>query len=90
MQQLLHKLPWGHNLVLLDKLGTEQRCRWYAAKAIENNWSRNILVMQERIYIGRRFKNDSERLEKLFELYTKMTAAARSPTIAAKGKRAVR
>lgn len=30
----------------------------------------------ERIYIGRRFRNDTERLEKLFELYTKMTAAA--------------
>ena len=29
----------------------------------------------ERIYIGRRFKNDTERLEKLFELYTKMTEA---------------
>ncbi len=27
----------------------------------------------ERIYIGRRFKNNTERLEKLFELYTKMT-----------------
>jgi hypothetical protein len=30
----------------------------------------------ERIYLGRRFKNDTERLEKLFELYTKMTADA--------------
>lgn len=30
----------------------------------------------ERIYIGRCFKNDTERLEKLFDLYTKMTAAA--------------
>ena len=30
----------------------------------------------ERIYLGRRFKNDTERLEKLFELYTKMTASA--------------
>lgn len=29
----------------------------------------------ERIYIGRRFRNDTERLGKLFELYTKMTAA---------------
>jgi hypothetical protein len=29
----------------------------------------------ERIYIGRRFRNDTERLEKLFEMYTKMTAA---------------
>ena len=32
----------------------------------------------ERIYIGRRFKNDTERLEKLFELYTKMTAAEKA------------
>lgn len=30
----------------------------------------------ERIYIGRRFKNDTERLEKLFDLYTKMTTTA--------------
>lgn len=28
----------------------------------------------ERIYIGRKFKNDTERLEKLFDLYTKMTS----------------
>lgn len=27
----------------------------------------------ERIYIGRRFKNDTERLETLFDMYTKMT-----------------
>ena len=36
----------------------------------------------ERIYIGRRFKNDTERLEKLFELYTKMLAVAKAkPTM---------
>lgn len=34
----------------------------------------------ERIYIGRRFKNDTERLEKLFELYTKMSQTAGKPT----------
>jgi hypothetical protein len=33
----------------------------------------------ERIYIGRRFKNDTERLEKLFDLYTKMTAKQTVP-----------
>ena len=31
----------------------------------------------ERIYIGRRFKNDTERLEKLFELYTKMSSSVK-------------
>ena len=39
----------------------------------------------ERIYIGRRFRNDTERLEKLFDLYTKMTADA--PRVK-KGKKA--
>ena len=33
----------------------------------------------ERIYIGRRFKNDTERLEKLFEMYTKMTETQSAP-----------
>lgn len=40
----------------------------------------------ERIYIGRRFRNDTERLEKLFELYTKMTAT--QPPIPRKGRKA--
>jgi hypothetical protein len=40
----------------------------------------------ERIYIGRRFKNDTERLEKLFELYTKMTAHAPAKKAAKGGK----
>jgi hypothetical protein len=39
----------------------------------------------ERIYIGRRFKNDTERLEKLFDLYTKMTAT--QPTTTKKGRK---
>lgn len=42
----------------------------------------------ERIYIGRRFKNDTERLEKLFDLYTKMTAVAAKT--APKAKRGVK
>jgi hypothetical protein len=42
----------------------------------------------ERIYIGRRFKNDTERLEKLFDLYTKMTAAI-GPTRSKKAKAGV-
>jgi predicted nuclease of restriction endonuclease-like (RecB) superfamily len=46
VQQAVAQLPWGHNLVLLDKLPDPETRRWYAAKAIEHNWSRNILVMQ--------------------------------------------
>jgi hypothetical protein len=39
----------------------------------------------ERIYIGRRFKNDTERLEKLFDLYTNMSGLA-TPAQKRKGK----
>ena len=42
----------------------------------------------ERIYIGRRFKNDTERLEKLFELYAKMTAKESGQGKRAAGRRA--
>jgi hypothetical protein len=42
-------------------------------KNLRDAHDRNDEVL-ERIYIGRRFKNDTERLEKLFELYTKMTS----------------
>jgi hypothetical protein len=33
----------------------------------------------ERIYIGRRFRNDTERLERLFDLYTKVSAGRSAP-----------
>jgi hypothetical protein len=49
----------------------------YVPEKMPNNLrgahERNDEVL-ERIYIGRRFRNDTERLEKLFELYTRMRA----------------
>lgn len=46
VQGVLAQLPWYHQLALLDKLPGPETRRWYAAQAIEHNWSRNILVMQ--------------------------------------------
>lgn len=46
VQQAVAQLPWGHNVVLLDKLPDPETRRWYAAKAVEHDWSRNVLVMQ--------------------------------------------
>ena len=43
----------------------------------------------ERIYIGRRFKNDTERLERLFELYTEMTGRQAALPVKA-GKRKIK
>ena len=46
VQAVLAQLPWYHQLVLLDKLPNPEARQWYAGKAIEHNWSRNVLVMQ--------------------------------------------
>jgi predicted nuclease of restriction endonuclease-like (RecB) superfamily len=46
VQQAAAQLPWFHLCTLMDKLKTREERDWYLAKAIEHNWSRNILVMQ--------------------------------------------
>lgn len=46
LQQLVAKLPWGHNVFLMDKTKTEKERLWYAQKAIECGWSRNVMVHQ--------------------------------------------
>jgi predicted nuclease of restriction endonuclease-like (RecB) superfamily len=46
VQAVLAQLPWYHQLALLDKLRSPETRRWYAVKAIEHNWSRNVLAMQ--------------------------------------------
>jgi predicted nuclease of restriction endonuclease-like (RecB) superfamily len=38
-------IPWGHNLVLLDKLSDNKQRFWYAEKTVENGWSRAVLTM---------------------------------------------
>lgn len=46
VQQLAAQLPWTHLCVLMDKPGSRTQAEWYAHKAIENGWSRNVLVHQ--------------------------------------------
>jgi predicted nuclease of restriction endonuclease-like (RecB) superfamily len=46
LQQLVAKLPWGHNVRLLDRVKNREERLWYAGQTIQNGWSRNVLVMQ--------------------------------------------
>lgn len=46
LQQVATNLPWGHILVLIQKLKTSHERLWYGIKAIEQGWSRAILTMQ--------------------------------------------
>lgn len=46
VQQAAAQLPWFHLCTLLDKLKTREERDWYLSKAVQHNWSRNVLVMQ--------------------------------------------
>jgi predicted nuclease of restriction endonuclease-like (RecB) superfamily len=44
--ELLALLPWGHNIVLLQKLKELNTRLWYARAALEYGWSRSVLLIQ--------------------------------------------
>ena len=37
------QIPWGHNILLIQKLESEKERLWYAQKVIEHGWSRRAL-----------------------------------------------
>ena len=46
VQQVVAQIPWGHNIVLLDKVNNPDAREWYARNCIKNGCSRNVLVHQ--------------------------------------------
>jgi predicted nuclease of restriction endonuclease-like (RecB) superfamily len=46
VQQVAAQLPLGQNLVLLDRLDELETRVWYARRAVEQGWSREILNLQ--------------------------------------------
>lgn len=46
VQQAVAQIPWGHNIVLLDKIDDNSIRSWYIEKIIENGWSRDVLIHQ--------------------------------------------
>ena len=45
-QQLVANLPWGHNLLLIQKVKNKDIRMIYAKAAIENGWRRSVLEFQ--------------------------------------------
>ena len=46
VQQLVGQLPWGHNVILIDRVKNADVRLWYARQTIQFGWSRNILAHQ--------------------------------------------
>jgi predicted nuclease of restriction endonuclease-like (RecB) superfamily len=46
LPQVVAEIPWGHNVILFEKVKDPLERLWYAQKTIEHGWSRTILEMQ--------------------------------------------
>ncbi len=46
VQQFVAQIPWGHNIILLDKVKDIEERKWYINQSIINGWSRSLLMMQ--------------------------------------------
>ena len=45
-QQLVAQVPWGHNVLVLDKIDEPLEREWYLRQTIEYGWSRDFLAHQ--------------------------------------------
>ena len=43
MRHLVVRLPWGHNILLIEKIKNPKIRVWYMRMTIEQGWSRNVL-----------------------------------------------
>lgn len=46
VQQAVAQIPWGHNVILIERLPDADTRLWYARQALEQGWSRSILGLQ--------------------------------------------
>ena len=46
VQQVVAQIPWGHNIILMDKVKNIEERKWYIKQSIINGWSRSLLTMQ--------------------------------------------
>lgn len=58
-KQPVSQLPWGHIVVLIQKVKDKVALEWYALNTMQNNISRDVLIMQiEQDLYGRQGKNE--------------------------------
>ena len=46
VQQVAAQIPWGQNIIIIDKVQDNDIRKWYIGKTLENGWSRNVLTHQ--------------------------------------------
>lgn len=54
VQQLVGQIPWGHNVLLLNRVKRSEHRLWYVQATIANGWSRSVLDAQVATHAHRR------------------------------------
>ena len=68
VQTVSAQIPWSHNCLIMDKVKTHEKRKWYIEKTIENGWSHSVLTHQiesglyERQAIAEKISNFENRL----------------------------
>ena len=44
--QLVRQIPWGHNILIFQKLKSQKQALWYVQQTLQHGWSRNVLALQ--------------------------------------------
>lgn len=45
VQQVVARIPWGHNVRILDYAKDPREREWYLQQTLQHGWSRNVLVL---------------------------------------------
>lgn len=68
VREELARIPWSHNIAIMEKVHTKEQREWYIRKTQENSWSCNVLIHQiesglyARQAIANKITNFEERL----------------------------
>jgi predicted nuclease of restriction endonuclease-like (RecB) superfamily len=46
LQQLVGEIPWGHNILIFNKIKNSKEREYYIKASLRNGWSRNVLLHQ--------------------------------------------
>ena len=64
VQQAVAQLPWGHNIILMEKIKDIDTRKIYIDAIIENGWSRNTLIRQIETNYHKRIGNSINNFKK--------------------------
>lgn len=65
LQQVVAKLPWGHHILLIEKIKDKILRFWYMEQSVENFWSRDTLNRMIKSELHQRTGNQTNNFDKM-------------------------